>query len=84
MSALRKKKNARTDEEVSTNDKRVFIQINGPSSGCKGTCKSSYILYGSAYPFHFRNFTRIEMMKRIVTSEVTRKINDNAFCLQYF
>lgn len=77
-----------TDEEVGTNDKRVFIQLNGPPSGYKGTrrfLKAALLsMYGSAYPSHFRNPTRSEMMKRYITSKVISKINENASCLPCF
>ena len=79
-----KKKIVRTDEKVDSEDKKGFIQLNGLSSGFKGTWKflKAVLLpmYGSAYPSHFRNFTRSEMMKQFVTSKVIGKINVNAFC----
>ena len=34
-------------------------------------------MYSSTYPFHFRNPTRNEMMKRFITSKIISKINDN-------
>ena len=39
---------------------------------------------GSAYPSQFGNARRNQIMKRFVTSKVTSKINDNAFCLPCF
>ena len=76
------------DEKVDTNDKSVFIQLNGLSSGYKVT--QSFLkttlqsMYDFAYLFHFRNFTRSETMKRFVTLKIIKKINDNALCLPCF
>ena len=41
-------------------------------------------MHGSAYPFHFRNPTRSEMIKRFVTSKTINKINDSESCLPCF
>ena len=85
LSALIKKKVviARTDEEVVTNGKKNFIQVIGSPSGYKNTwmfLKAVLLsMCGSAYPSHFRNFTRNEMMKQFETSNDVGKINDNAF-----
>ena len=71
------------DEEVGTNDKRVFVQINESPSGYKGTRKflkaTLSSMYGSEYFFHFR-YLKCEMMKRFITSKVVNKINANASC----
>ena len=68
--------------EVSTNDKKVFIQLNGPwSDSYIGTwwCLKAALLsmYGSAYSSHFRNFTKNEM-KQFLASKVISKTIDNA------
>ena len=39
---------------------------------------------GSFYPSHFGNARRSEKIKRLVTSKVINKINDNASCLLWF
>ena len=58
-------------DEVETKDKTVLIPLNALSSGYKATrrfLKAALLpLYNSTYPFHFRNPTRSEMMKRFVT-----------------
>ena len=36
--------------------------------------------YGSAYPSHFGNASRNQIMKQFVTSKVVHKINDKASC----
>ena len=88
VNIIKSKRNVQSDEEVGTNDKRCFIQLNGPSSGYKGTqrfLKAVLLsMYGSAYPSHFGNPATSEMMKRFITLKVVCKINDNAFCLSYF
>ena len=70
LSTLIKKKSARTDEEVDTNDKKAFIQLIGPPSGYKCTwmfLKAILLsMYDSAYPSHFRNARRNQIMKRFV------------------
>ena len=71
-------------EEVGTNDKRDFIQNNGALSGYKGTrrsLKAILSLYGSAYPFYFRNPARSGMMKLFIISKVISKIYDHVTCL---
>ena len=41
-------------------------------------------MHGSAYPSHFENARRNQVMKRFVTSKVISRINDNASCLPCF
>ena len=73
-------------KKCGTNDKKDFIQLNGLSSDYKGTRKflKAILLsmYGSAYPPHFGNARRSEIMKQYVSSKVMGKLN--AFCLPCF
>ena len=65
-----------------TSNKKGFIQLNGLLSDYKGIQKflKAVLLsmYSSAYPSHFGNARRNEIMKWFVTSEVISEINDNA------
>ena len=60
-----------TAKEVGTNDKKVFMQLNGLPSGYKGIRNflkaALQSMYSSAYPFYFINPTRSEVMKRFTT-----------------
>ena len=68
-----------------TNDKRVFIQLNGSSSDYKNVPKAVWLsISDSVYPSRFGNSTRNEVMKWFVTSKVTSKIKDNTGCLPCF
>ena len=73
-------------KKISINVKRIFIKLNGPIFGCKGTRRFLKVallsMYSSAYPFHFKHPTRSEMMKQLVTSKIIRKINANVACSQ--
>ena len=88
LTALIKTKVVQTDENVGTNDKKDFIQLNGLSLGYKGTLKflKAVILfmYGFVYPSLFRSARRNQIMKRFVTSNFISKINDNSFCFTMF
>ena len=65
-----------------------FIQLNGFAFGYKDTqssLKAALLsMYGFAYPLHFRNPKRNEIMKRFVASTIISKIDDNASCLPGF
>ena len=54
----------------------------------KGTLKFLkavlFSMYGCAYPSHFANSRRNQIVKRFVTSKAISKINDNASCLPCF
>ena len=84
------KKFFRKDEEtdVITNMYERFYSTEWSPTGYKRVWMflegTLYSMYGFTYPFHFRNSTRSEMMKRFVTSKIISKINDNASCLQCF
>ena len=68
FTALIKKEVVRTDEEVVTNHKKsFFIQLNRLSSDYKGSLKFLkavlFSMYGSAYPSHFGNARRNQIIK---------------------
>ena len=75
-------------KKLATNHKKGVILLNRLSWGYKGNLKFLkavlFSMYGFAYPSHFGNARRNQIMKRFVTSEVISKINDNASCLLYF
>ncbi len=58
---------------------KVFIQLNGPPSGYKG--KRRFLkaaltsMYGSDYPYHFRNHTRSELANETVCYIKSHKQN---------
>ena len=80
-----------TVEEVGTNEKRIFIQLNGFPFGYKGTrsfSKAALLpMYGSAYPFYLRNSTRNVIIKTFITSKIISKVNGSAssclLCFKY-
>ena len=69
LTALIKKKNVRTDEDICANDKKGFIHLNGFSSGFKSTRKflkaNLLSMYGSTYLPHFGNDRRSEIIETI-------------------
>ena len=73
---------------MGTNVKKNFIQLNGFSLGYKGTLKFLkaviFFMYGSAYPFLFRNARRNQIMKWFVTSKLMSEIIDNTSYLPCF
>ena len=70
---------------MGTNVKKGFIKLNGVSSSYQGNrnfLKAILLsMYDSAYPPHYKNARRSEIMKWFVTSKVVSKINANASCL---
>lgn len=76
------------DYDIGTNDKRTFIQINGPPSGYKNTrkfIKAGLIsMFGVNYAANFSNTHRNKIMKNFVTSKVVNKVNTEAKCLPCF
>ena len=68
--------------------RRIYSQLNGLSSGYKGTLKFLkavlFSMHNSAYPSYFGYARRNQIMKRFVTLKVINIINDNASCLPRF